>query len=319
MLLKKYLDLCEKQLPENEQLLATRLDTWSEVWIAVNQKSQPSVLFSNGDQTELSDVKLQLVDVEFSRHSQILDLSGARTNGVFTVVRLNDSDPDLVHVFLRLLEVAFLELRPNFSNRSIRREIVRLADLFRRAESEFSDIVGLWGELHLIALSRHKEKAVQSWCSNPNAKFDFVSSKFSLEVKSTLRSRRTHRFSLEQLRPASDHPHFIASLLLLEKPAGLTVGSLVDSLSSQISNLELKSAFLKQCLKKVGPSLYSSETKFGVYPRNASLAIFEASAVPVPTVCPEHPISNLRFDLELTNLDPLPNEYTNKMLNFDGQ
>ena len=318
MLFEKYTHLCDSRLPDGEQLLATPLDAWTGVWLAVDRKSQPALLFANDDQTELNDLKLQLVDVVFSKHSQITESSGKTTDGVFTVVRLNDNDPDLAHVFLRLLEVAFLELRSDFSNRSIRQEIVRLADLFQRAESDLNDIVGLWGELYVIKTSSHTESAVRSWCSHPKAKFDFVSSGHSVEVKSTLKARRVHRFSLDQVRPTSSHPHFVASLLLLEKPDGQTVGSLVDALNDQILGKELKSVFLKQCLMKAGLNLYNSETKIGVLPGGESLAMYSSPEIPAPLLSDCDSISNVRFDVDLTDIEALAPNLAHDVLRFEA-
>jgi hypothetical protein len=316
MLFDIYARMCDRRLPEGDRFLATQLDSWSGVWLAIDCKSQPALLFANGDQTELGDMKLQLVDVVFSKNSQITDFSGSTTSGVFTVVRLNDNDPDLAHVFLRLLEVAFLELQSDFSNRSIRREIVRLAELFRRAESDLNDTIGLWGELLVIEMASQTEAAVRSWCSNVHAKFDFVSPLFSLEVKATLKSRRVHRFSLDQVRPSSDQSHYVASILLLEKPDGRTVGAFADMISEQISDLELKGKFLKLCFEKAGQHLYRSDLKIGVLPRGASLAIFTAEAVPVPVIGVGQPISNIRFDVDLSDVEVLTPAQQRSLLRF---
>ncbi len=319
MLYENYNLLCDKQRPpEGDQLLATQLDAWNGVWLAIDRNSRPALLFSNEDRAELSDLKLHLVDAAFSKQSHLIDSLGSKTSGIFTIVRLNDNDPDLAHLFLRLLEVAFLELRTDFSNRSIRQEIVKLADLFRRAESELTDVIGLWGELHIIQTSGQIERAARSWCTNTSAKFDFVSPRFSLEVKSTLKARRVHRFSLDQLRPAAAQPHFIASLLLLEKPDGQVVGSLVDSISDQISDSQLKGTFLKQCLLKAGQSLYSSDIKIGTLPQGASLAVFDAINIPTPSVDQRQPISNIRFDIDLTDMGALQPAAKQELLRFDG-
>jgi hypothetical protein len=120
------------------------------------------------------------------------------------------------------------------------------------------------------------------------------------------------------VRPTSDHPHFVASLLLLEKPDGQTLGSLVDALSDQIADTELKSAFLKQCLKKAGQGLYSSNIKIGVLPHGASLAVFGSETIPAPIPGQGQPISNVRFDVDLSDVEALKSAQKQSLLRFES-
>ena len=135
-------------------------------------------------------------------------------------------------MFLRLLEEALFSGGVQHDAGTIRRQILVLAELFSSLETNTADVIGLWGELHLLKTAFDVNRAVRAWCLAKTARFDFVTDAYVFEVKTTLKARREHRFSLEQLCPDSGVTAYIVSILLTELPSGKTVGELMRNIAS---------------------------------------------------------------------------------------
>lgn len=256
---------------------------------------------------EQPDLKLKYVEVEFARRCDIAIEGGRSRTGTFTAVRFKDDDVDLVRIFLRLLEEAFLSDEGPHSSQEIRSKIIALADIFSRLETSVKDVIGLWGELHVIRRSRDPVKVARAWCLAKSAQFDFLGKNHVLEVKATTKARRLHRFSMEQLRPSSGLNPYICSILLAELPAGMTVGELMDEVLGLIEVADDRRRVFHQCLKKGGKDIYSSTLPLSVFPDGASVAVYNATTIPVPKIDGSAPIYNVRFDVDLSDAQTLTN------------
>lgn len=276
----------------------------------------PSLLFSAQRDDTRNDIELLSVSAHFSRDCEIEGVGGVRATGIFSVVRLNENDPDTTRMLLRLLEEVFRQRDARYTNKDIAARIQQLSELFKLIVESIGDVVGLWGELYIMSQSNNLELAVQRWCQSKNAKYDFVTDYFALEAKTTMLSRRKHRFSLEQLRPNGDFQVYVASLLVVEISSGRTAAELMEALYGQLSDPDLRANFINQCIVKGGSHLYRNEIKLGVFPDKSSLKIFDASALPVPDVAGDAPIKNVRFDVDLSNLEPISQNETVTVQSF---
>lgn len=289
----------------------------SELWFSINASDHPTLLFETPVDQGQPDLKLKYVDVQFARHCDISLDDGSKRTGTFTVVSFKDDDCDLVRIFLRLLEEAFLAGNDQYSSAEIRSKIISIAEIFVRLEIGINDVIGLWGELHVIQQSNDPNRVARAWCLAKSAQFDFLGQSHVVEVKATTKSRRMHRFSMEQVRPSSDLQPYICSILLVELPSGKTVGELMDEVLGQIDDADERSRFFHQCLTKGGKDLYSSSLLLSVFPDGASVAVFEASSLPVPQVEEAEPIYNVRFDVDLSELEPLGKTDAERTLTFE--
>lgn len=299
-----------------DQLFGEPLGSNGSLWLSVDGDAYPSLLFRSRRDDLRSDIELRSISAWFSRDCVIKASDGQSTSGVYTVVRLNDNDPDIVRVLLRLLEETFPETSAPYANKDIAAHISELANLFKRVASSDTDIVGLWGELYILSQAPNTAHAVRCWCAHKMAKYDFVTRDFVVEAKTTLRSRRKHSFSLDQLRPNSEFAVYVASLAVVELNSGRTAAEFMDHLYASIDNDELRVSFLKQCVMKGGQDIYRSTLKLGVFPDGTSLATFDASVLPVPQVGQGDPIENVRFELDLSDLDRLPSGDAASVLSF---
>ncbi len=316
MLFETYAKLLSDFPKGCDQLFGERLSPDGALWLSVDGDAYPSLLFRARRDDPRSDIELRSVSAWFSRDCSIETAEGRSASGVYTVIRLNENDPDIVRILLRLLEETFPETRAPYANKDIAAQILELANLFKQIAGSDTDIIGLWGELHILSQAPNTTHAVRCWCAHKMAKYDFVARGFVLEAKTTLRSRRKHGFSLDQLRPSKAFAVYVASLALVELNSGQTAAELMDHICSNIAEDELRISFLRQCLLKGGQDIYRSTLKLDVFPDGTSLAIFDAASLPVPQVGDGDPIENVRFDLDLTGLPCLSSGEVATILSF---
>ena len=99
----------------------------------------------------------------------------------------------------------------------------RLVRLFDRNRSATGDALGLWGELLTILQVAEPAPLVDAWHAKVDARFDFATEGERLEVKTTGRSQRVHRFSLEQLLPVDGTRTRVVSIMTTQTTAGTSV------------------------------------------------------------------------------------------------
>ena len=306
MLFEAYTALTRKFPAGCQGLYGERIQQNTDMWLAVDAQSFPWLLFAAQPSDARSDIELRFVEVRFSRDCEISIDDGSAVAGTYTIVRLEENDPELVRLFLRLLEEAFCGPSAPATNRAIGERIMELANLFRQVEGSSKDIVGLWGELFVIAEAGSKENAARRWCLHRNAKYDFVSEGFALEIKATVKPVREHRFALEQLRPLDELTVYVASVQLVQAQGGKAVFELMDEILAEIGGSDLRSAFLGLCLVKGGEDIYRSSLRFQLLSRETGAAFFAAVNVPVPETDANAPISNVTFDVCLDAIPRLP-------------
>ncbi|ANB02589.1 PD-(D/E)XK motif protein [Ectothiorhodospira sp. BSL-9] len=316
MLFESYAKLVNNFPDGCDQLFGQALTEDNAFWLSVDGDACPSLLFSARREDVRSDIELRSVSVCFSRDCVVEAAKGEATMGIYTVVRLNENDPDIVRMLLRLLEETFRTRKTPYTNKEIAVRILELADLFKQIGDSTGDIVGLWGELYVLSRASNLQTAVQCWCLNKNAKYDYVTDGFALEAKTTVRSRRKHRFSLDQLRPNGEFRVYVASLAVVELNSGHTAADLMDEMYGKIGDDDLRARFFAQCLVKGGRDIYRNTLKLGVFPDGTSLMVLDASTIPVPEVAQASLIENVRFDVDLTDLSPVSRRELDTVLAF---
>lgn len=316
MLFETYANLVRDFPNGCDQLFGQNLSQNSSLWLSVDRGAHPSLLFAAQRNEHRSDIELRSVSVHFSRDCMVEAAGGVVASGIYTVVRLNENDPEIVRILLRLLEEAFPDREKLYTNKDISGCILELADLLKKIDDSPRDIVGLWGELYVLSRSVDLDTAVKCWCRDNKARYDFITDSFALEAKTTLRNKRKHRFSLDQLRPKGEFRVYIASLTVVELSSGKTAADLMDELYGEIVDGDLRAHFLMQCLIKGGREIYRNTLKLGVFPNRTSLIIFNACDIPVPEIAPAMPIENVRFDVDLTGLAPVPLSEMDAVLAF---
>lgn len=318
MLTDLYPTLCQAIPQDDAALFGLPLSADYPYWLAIDAQAYPALLLPARTDDLRPDITLRSVEALFSRACVIDTGTGKSHEGCYSLVRLKESDPAIVRLFLKILEERFCTLNPPTTNAAIAASIQQVAALFSHVEENIRDLIGLWGELHVIECAADIDAAVRCWSARKTAKYDFVSDTFVLDVKTTTKSLPQHRFSLDQLRPSGAFDVLIASLCVIEVQSGQTVGALMESLAERIVDQDLRSAFLTQCLVKGGRDLYRSELALQTYPDDAGLTLVRASEIPVPHVRVSDPIENIRFDVDLSTISCVPKAELEVILSFEA-
>ena len=316
MLFEAYQELARRFPDACQHLFGSKIDSAQGLWLSLDAQGQPYLLFEMAEDDGQPDLKLKSVEVRFACPCDIQLQDGNALSGTYTLVSLANDDPDIIRVFLRLLEEAFLTPGADHSAAAVRGQILSIADLFTRLSDDLKDVVGLWGELHIIRTATDVTAAAMAWSSSSRSRYDFMTERFALEVKTTLKSARQHRFSLEQLRPNADIQVFVASILLTELPGGEAVCELIDEIYAALDDPGSRARFFRQCLRKGGADVYGSELRLSTLPDGASIALLDAGTLPVPAFEGGDPISNVRFDLDLTSFAELMLPPSEDILSF---
>lgn len=305
MLFEAYQELSRRFPDACQHLFGSKIDSTQGLWLSLDAQGQPYLLFEMAEDDGQPDLKLKAVEVRFACPCDIQLQDGSALCGTYTVVSLANDDPDIIRVFLRLLEEAFLAPGADHSAAAVRDQILAIADLFTQLDDDLQDAVGLWGELHIIRTAQNLNAAVRAWSSSARARYDFATEHFALEVKTTLKSARQHRFSLEQLRSNEEIQVYVASILLTELPGGETVSELIDEIYNMLDDSETSAAFFHQCLRKGGVDIYTSELRLSVRPYVVSIKIFDSLSIPVPNIEGTLLIKNVRFDVLIDSIAPI--------------
>lgn len=317
MLIELY-DTLSLNVPEKDgALFGMPIEGRQSLWLSVDHNAHPALFLPAREDDLRPDIILRAVDTLFSRICAIETKGGEIERGCYSLIRLKESDADIVRLFLRIIEERFCGADVPNTNAAIANNIREIASLFSRLDGGTCDLIGLWGELHVISHAQDLNSAVKCWSTRKSAKYDFVAENFVLDVKTTLSATPKHRFSLEQLRPVGSFKAYIGSLRVVEVQGGQTVGSLMDSVAKHILDAENRSDFLQQCLAKGGPNLYRNELTLQTFPSDGAIAFYRAEDIPVPQIGADAPIENVRFDVDLSSITPMDVFSSAEILEFD--
>lgn len=90
MLFEAYMRLVKAFPDDCEHLFGIPIGASSQLWLSVDERLHPSLLFPADATDERSDITLRFIDVEFSRTCQIATEDAAPVSGTYTIVRLNE-------------------------------------------------------------------------------------------------------------------------------------------------------------------------------------------------------------------------------------
>lgn len=196
------------------------------------------------------------------------------------LIDFRDDSVDLVDHFLRVASTLVESLGPEPGPRAVSRAMQRLLKLFESSIPPRGSVVGVWGELLTAVMSSDPVAMVDAWHAQVDDRFDFAAEGSRLEIKTTTRVNRVHRFNLPQLLLVDGAEQHVVSVMTTEAQPGTSVGDLVDELSALVP-VPQQLKLLEQVATILGPDW--PQTAGRTFDRDsglAGLAIFEAAIVP---------------------------------------
>lgn len=180
-------------------------------------------------------IRLRNVVGEFDRRYALKADANSESSGYFTTLRCL---PEAAHLHPFFVEMAVATANTQsevLSEGQVDALIEGLMDVFRQVKVPVSStIVGLWGELVVLAGADDIDAWVAAWHDTTTDAFDFCFKDKRVEVKSTEKPQREHEFSAAQISEAQAGD-FIASVQLKRSAAGHTVIELANEIASRLT------------------------------------------------------------------------------------
>lgn len=253
------------------------------------------------------NIMLEILSVRYRVICRLTN-NGTTTEQEYTVITLQSADWNLQKIFL---DVVMLMLRtfekPTYKD--VAEEVENLITIFSALQKPpVKKIQGLWGEMIVIAKSKHPDEVVNAWHSSPKAKYDFTMGRDKIEVKTTTSDDRVHRFSIDQLNPSPNSNLLIASLIARESGdgnGGMSVRQLYDLIDKRLSMTQQKLKLYKIMASVVGSDFRNLDSVFFDYTESIdSLLFFNAKDVPhINRTDVPMGVTNVKFDSQVSDLD----------------
>jgi hypothetical protein len=247
---------------------------------------------------------LRHVQVEFDVECAIRDLDDEieekLVTATFCRAICDPAAPGLHPLFAHALAGAVEGLPAELSPVEADRFFADAVELFRSFSAPPStSILGLWGELLIIAISPCKDTLVTGWHVAADQTFDFAFPRACLEVKTTARHNRQHDFSLAQLR-GGHLPVVVASVVTEPSDAGESVLELATAVQDELSPTN-RVKLWRMVAESVGSDADDArDMRFLRVAAINSLRFYDAAALPVPEISTATAgcISAVRFSLD---------------------
>lgn len=305
---KKFLELQQKDVDSANGYISVESVPFSDYHkIGVSPDGFP-LFFVKCDNTVSSiDINLELISVLFSQDCSIREKE-LDSEDIYTIVLLKTLNRDLQQYFTDVFSIILQQLVVIPTERELYKEIRKVIDLFSSiSKPPVKSIQGLWSELLIIDFAKNPEYLISSWHVLPSDKYDFNDGKDKLEVKSTSKQNRVHRFSFEQLNGNVGSELIVASLFVLETGLGKSILNLRDSIISKIKNIDIHLKLNEIIYKTIGNQYEKlGEIFFDYQMAIDSLTFYNAKNIPniLSSNIPSE-LSNISFDCDLNSVSEI--------------
>lgn len=253
---------------------------------------------------------LRHVQVEFEVECAVVDreAEGDSLAATFCRAVCDPTAPGLHPLFVNTLAGAAERLPSDLFPGEVDGFIENAVELFRSFSAPArTSVMGLWGELLVIAASPGQDALVTGWHVTPEQRFDFAFPCAHLEVKTTSRHNRQHEFALAQVRE-SPLPTFVASILVEQSDAGENVYELANAIQKNLAP-QNRAKLWQLVAQSVGSEADGAgDIRFLRAAALNSLCFYDAAKIPAPEIsasCAQC-ISAVRFTLDLDRIQSIP-------------
>ncbi|PJJ53770.1 putative PD-(D/E)XK family protein DUF4420 [Mumia flava] len=259
------------------------------------------VLLTPPDPTPDPPTRLRRISMD-PRLRCVVETEGRdKVEGDFGVVRLRVGEDELTPAFLDVVLVLIRLIGTSPTDGSVSAAMRRFVQLFDPSTPARGSVLGLWGELFVMARAADGHKLLDYWHPYVDSRFDFAGDDFRLDVKATTRDVRLHEFALEQLLPLPSARVLVLSLMTTETNSGTSVRELVGELESDLANDASRQMTLHHLVAAtLGPDwTRSSERCFDVGQAIESAACLDVDSIPRIAAAPPG-VTAVRFRADCT-------------------
>lgn len=307
--------------PQNNMYEVESIDSQMPHKLGCSQDGTPVFFVECVDEEKMQDIKLTLFSVMYNRMCTVIDhTTKDKLEVKYTVIQLHTDEGEFQKYFLDVMYMIFKKL-PSFpENLVLDTEIKKIITLFTNAKKPSKEAIkGLFAELMVMDISRDPHYLLRSWHSSANDPFDFNDGKDKVEVKSSVKEGRCHKFSLRQLLPPEGAQLMVVSITVLQTGYGMNVYELMDRISLKIQDdIDLLLKLREMVTTTVGKYFNEvSNYRFDYSISLDSYSIYDGKDIPcIPVQCIPNEISNINFTVDMSGLTPVNSqEYNSDLIN----
>jgi hypothetical protein len=238
----------------------------------------------------------------------------------FTIIELKNGSESIQSYFLEVIYLMLRNMPLDVTVADLKEEIKKLITLLScLLIAPKKTIQGLWAELLLIEQAADPSYILNSWHFSPNDLFDFNDGIDKIEVKSTSKNLRVHRFSLTQLMPNRNSKLIIASFFAVQTDNGKSIFDLSDSIENRLDNPKDIFKLKEKIVQTLGNDFNrATEVYFDYQLGIDSCEFYRSGDIPkILSASVPQQITNVRFDVDLSTIKAItPKLYTSKL--FDS-
>ena len=245
---------------KKEDIYKTQLILGKYHRLGKNYNGLPSILINTKINNELvAPYKGMSIRLRFNINCKIHEENEKQN---YTILSCISKDEQIIKIFLDICQTTISQLGKEPTPKEISEKTQMLIDLFKEMPNKLSNIVGLWGELFLIASSRNIPKSLEAWHQHAEDKYDFYDNNEALEVKCTTQTDRKHKFKHDQL-VSNLKDHYVASIMISDDPnKGLSVVDLYEDIKKRCKLDNLNNKLKKIFFKIVGKTPYEELNEY---------------------------------------------------------
>lgn len=253
-------------------------------------------------------IRLAAVEVRFGATCEIKPITGEPREETLTVIVCTSPDAQAKAYFLHVCETIIRILGPSPSLPNVVEVVQRLVELFRQlARSPSRSVIGLLGELYVVAHSRNIVTAVSAWRSSGIDRFDFSTGDVRLDVKASGDRVRAHHLSTEQCQPPPGTAGLLVSIFIESSGGGMSLAELIAEIERRLASRDdLILKVQETVAETLGDTLPTSmAVRFDDRLARSSLQIYDLRAIPAIRDGIPAEVSHVHFRSDLSRVAPL--------------
>ena len=293
--------------PKSDYYSVKEIDNYKNYFIGVGMRGETVfIINSDGSKGQKNDsFNGKFLDISTNIEME-LDLDGKKITDYFVILRLKNSDLNfLKSYFLSLCSDILSKFGqdPAFDDLSLHLKSIYI--LFSKlTEKAKVEEIGLWGELFLIRQSNNKELMIDSWHINPKDTLDFNSGESKIEVKTTPRDERIHKFKRSQLNILTQNKGYLCSIMTSKIENGISIDKLVEIICQ-----DLTTDYVLKLNGKVAAvaGISKFESEFDLRAAENSINFYLAESIPNIGDIPSG-MSSVKFNINIENIDKMEDD-----------
>ena len=303
---------------KQEDIYKTELILGKHHRLGKNYKGQPSILINTKKNNEsVAPYRGMSIRLRFNINCKIHEENEKQN---YTILSCISNDEQIIKIFLDICQTTISQLGKEPTPKEISEKTQMLIDLFKEMPNKLSSIVGLWGELFLIASSKNITKCLEAWHQHAEDKYDFYDNNEALEVKCTSQTDRKHKFKHDQL-VSNLKDHYVASIMISDDPnKGLSVVDLYEDIKKRCKLDNLNNKLKKIFFKIVGKTPYEelNEYRYSFDYSKKNLMYYKLKDIST-LVNKDNSVTDISYKVDLSrkkNVDELSKDKFTSYLHF---